>query len=182
MDSNLNFGALPCALRRAMCSKFPDFDAYQLAKYNKEKSRAAKNNLLTDTKHIRSQLKDSDGNELPKGQGLIEDRYLKTISQQGGLKINERIKFELVIMEECKSVKFDLIFRENAVKRRSQPFVLPQEKTVDEFLETVALRLTLDLEHKRIVQKHYVNKVWTKNCVVVNNLKGSPFFQLENFC
>ena len=34
-----NFGSLPVALRKVMISKFAAFDNYQLAKYNKEKSR-----------------------------------------------------------------------------------------------------------------------------------------------
>lgn len=43
MDKRINFGALPSALRKCMVEKFPDFDQYQLAKYNKEKSRLAYN-------------------------------------------------------------------------------------------------------------------------------------------
>jgi telomerase protein component 1 len=38
-DKSLNFGSLPTALRKAMIAKFPEFDAYQLAKYNKEKKK-----------------------------------------------------------------------------------------------------------------------------------------------
>ena len=41
-DKSLNFGSLPTALRKAMIDKFPSFDAYQLAKYNKESSRKKK--------------------------------------------------------------------------------------------------------------------------------------------
>ncbi|PAA68421.1 hypothetical protein BOX15_Mlig031198g1, partial [Macrostomum lignano] len=37
-DRTLRWGALPAALRKAMVAKFPDFDAYQLGKYNKEKA------------------------------------------------------------------------------------------------------------------------------------------------
>eukprot|EP00741_Cyanophora_paradoxa_P017350 tig00020961_g16760.t1 len=36
-------GALPASLRRALAAKFGDFDSYQLAKYNKEKSIKKKN-------------------------------------------------------------------------------------------------------------------------------------------
>jgi len=43
---NFNFGSLPVALRKVMISKFATFDNYQLAKYNKEKSR-----LKNDKKH-----------------------------------------------------------------------------------------------------------------------------------
>jgi telomerase protein component 1 len=35
-DKSLNFGSLPVALRKVMAKKFPDFDEYQLAKYNKD--------------------------------------------------------------------------------------------------------------------------------------------------
>ncbi|XP_033107315.1 telomerase protein component 1-like [Anneissia japonica] len=36
-DKSINFGSLPSALRKVMITKFPDFDEYQLAKYNKDK-------------------------------------------------------------------------------------------------------------------------------------------------
>ncbi|XP_071942652.1 telomerase protein component 1-like [Antedon mediterranea] len=36
-DKSINFGSLPSALRKVMTAKFPDFDEYQLAKYNKDK-------------------------------------------------------------------------------------------------------------------------------------------------
>ena len=38
-EGSLNFGALPSALRKVMLKKFPSFDEYQLAKYNKEKKK-----------------------------------------------------------------------------------------------------------------------------------------------
>ena len=41
-DKSLNFGALPTALRKAMASKFVEFDVYQLGKYNKDKSKKKK--------------------------------------------------------------------------------------------------------------------------------------------
>ena len=41
-DKSVNFGSLPTALRKAMTAKFPDFDEYQLAKYNKDKSKKKK--------------------------------------------------------------------------------------------------------------------------------------------
>lgn len=41
-DKRIHFGSLPSALRRVMVKKFPDFDKYQLAKYNKEKARLKK--------------------------------------------------------------------------------------------------------------------------------------------
>ena len=41
-DKKLKGRALPTALRKAMTFKFPQFDAYQLAKYNKENSMKRK--------------------------------------------------------------------------------------------------------------------------------------------
>ncbi|XP_062609595.1 telomerase component p80-like, partial [Saccostrea cucullata] len=41
-DTNLSHGSLPAALRKAMIMKFPEFDQYQLAKYNKESSMKKK--------------------------------------------------------------------------------------------------------------------------------------------
>ena len=41
-DKSINYGSLPTALRKAMVARFPDFDEYQLAKYNKEKSHKKK--------------------------------------------------------------------------------------------------------------------------------------------
>ncbi|XP_077996822.1 telomerase protein component 1-like [Glandiceps talaboti] len=38
-DKSINFGSLPSALRKAMVAKFPEFDSYQLAKYNKDKKK-----------------------------------------------------------------------------------------------------------------------------------------------
>ena len=41
-DKSLNFGSLPSALRKAMIERFPGFDVYQLAKYNKDSSKKKK--------------------------------------------------------------------------------------------------------------------------------------------
>ncbi|KAL4232139.1 hypothetical protein ACF0H5_009714 [Mactra antiquata] len=45
-DKTLPLGSLPSALRKAMIAKFPDFDKYQLAKYNKESSKKKKKKKL----------------------------------------------------------------------------------------------------------------------------------------
>ncbi|XP_071492969.1 telomerase protein component 1-like [Diadema antillarum] len=45
-DKNINYGSLPSALRKAMIDRFPKFDQYQLAKYNKDKKKKKK-----ETKH-----------------------------------------------------------------------------------------------------------------------------------
>ena len=41
-DTSIKFGALPTALRKVMAARFSDFDAYQLAKYNKDSSKKKK--------------------------------------------------------------------------------------------------------------------------------------------
>ena len=41
-DKSIRFGALPTALRKVMGAKFAEFDAYQLAKYNKDSSKKKK--------------------------------------------------------------------------------------------------------------------------------------------
>ncbi|XP_030829174.1 telomerase protein component 1 [Strongylocentrotus purpuratus] len=47
-DKNINYGSLPSALRKAMIDRFPRFDQYQLAKYNKEKKKKKKPVATTD--------------------------------------------------------------------------------------------------------------------------------------
>ena len=47
-DSSLNFGALPTALRKVMATKFLEFDAYQLGKYNKDSSKRKKKKQATE--------------------------------------------------------------------------------------------------------------------------------------
>ena len=41
-DTSIKFGALPTALRKVMATRFMKFDAYQLAKYNKDSSKKKK--------------------------------------------------------------------------------------------------------------------------------------------
>lgn len=82
MDKRINFGSLPHALRKCMMDKFPDFDQYQLAKYNKEKSRLAKNKKIKDMKHIKAKLKlgvddDSSAKVAVDKKGLTEEKYIK---------------------------------------------------------------------------------------------------------
>ena len=49
-DKSINFGSLPTALRKVMGNKFPNFDAYQLAKYNKDTSKKKKKGKKKDNK------------------------------------------------------------------------------------------------------------------------------------
>ncbi|XP_065187507.1 telomerase protein component 1-like [Sycon ciliatum] len=64
-DNSLNYGALPVALRRAMADKFPDFDEYQLAKYNKDKSK----NKRKKVKKTKKGGQDEDGGRRGRGRG-----------------------------------------------------------------------------------------------------------------
>ncbi|KAK3095524.1 hypothetical protein FSP39_015646 [Pinctada imbricata] len=56
-DRNINQGSLPSALRKVMIMKFPHFDKYQLAKYNKESSMKKKKKKETaagqDSQNVR---------------------------------------------------------------------------------------------------------------------------------
>ncbi|KAK3603040.1 hypothetical protein CHS0354_037788 [Potamilus streckersoni] len=49
-DKSLHLGSIPSALRRVMIAKFPDFDKYQLAKYNKESSKKKKKKKMKKSK------------------------------------------------------------------------------------------------------------------------------------
>lgn len=168
MDKNVSFGSLPSALRKVMVEKFPDFDAYQLAKYNKEKSRSAKNKANTDIKHTKSKLKDSEGNEL----GKVEEKYIKSLNDKG-LQTHDRILFDVLTLEECESVKFDIIFREIVTKPGLQGNKYkPREEGTTELNETIAMRLVLDFEARRIMQKCFTNKVWSKRSEMVTNPAG----------
>lgn len=60
-DRSINFGALPTALRKVMGEKFTQFDAYQLAKYNKDSSKKKKKGAEKGGK------KDDKSKEKPKG-------------------------------------------------------------------------------------------------------------------
>jgi telomerase protein component 1 len=184
MDKNINFGSLPSALRKCMVEKFSDFDQYQLAKYNKEKSRLAKNSTIKDVKHIKSKLKDDDGKETD----LIEEKFIKSINQ--GLKINDRIQIELVVNSKCENLKFDIIHREEiekqnkvdstsfkpTVTRRGRPLPVPAKKPENEVdIETVAVRISLDYLKKRILQKSCFKKTWSKRSDVINSPEGYSF-------
>ncbi|VDN12255.1 unnamed protein product [Dibothriocephalus latus] len=63
-DPSAKRGSLPQALRKAMKSKFKEFDQYQLAKYNRElkgETKPAKN--ASDTKRERNESASSSGDE-----------------------------------------------------------------------------------------------------------------------
>jgi len=178
MDKKINFGSLPSALRKCMVEKFPDYDDYQLAKYNKEKSRSAKNSSLKDIKHVKSKLKDEQGNE----KDVIEEKYIKQMAD--GLKINDRITIDIVVNSKCDTLKFDIIKREEiknetkefkpTVTRRGKPLNY-NEKPATEIDETVAARIAVDYSLKRIVLKSCFKKTWSKRSDIVNQPKGFEF-------
>ena len=53
-DKSIHFGALPTALRKAMAVRFPSFDAYQLAKYNKDSSKKKKKQKKKEEKEAKT--------------------------------------------------------------------------------------------------------------------------------
>ncbi|XP_063952437.1 telomerase protein component 1-like isoform X2 [Lytechinus pictus] len=73
-DKNINYGSLPSALRKAMIDRFPRFDQYQLAKYNKDKKKkkpaaktdkpAKEENLPDDRDDGDSENSDTDEEEM----------------------------------------------------------------------------------------------------------------------
>ena len=69
-DKSLNFGSLPTALRKVMAKKFTNFDAYQLAKYNKDTSKKKKNK----DKKKDDKKKDGKKEEKPKPQPPEEQK------------------------------------------------------------------------------------------------------------
>ena len=182
MDKKINFGSLPSALRKVMVEKFNDFDEYQLAKYNKEKSRMAKNKMLRDVKHVKSKLKDNEGNEVTGDAAVVEDKFIKDL--KNGLKIKDRIYFEMVVSEGCNNVKFDLVFREDKANpstlvpsrtRRGNVLKKPDQK--NEVNESIAVRLNVDYTNRRITQKSFLNKAWSKRSDNVNSPKNFWFYR-----
>ena len=64
-DSSINFGALPTALRKVMAIKFTKFDAYQLAKYNKDSSKKKKKSEKSDKKDSQTTAKPNTSSQRP---------------------------------------------------------------------------------------------------------------------
>ena len=56
-DTNIKHGSIPTALRKVMCSKFTDFDAFQLAKYNKDGSKKKKSEKAKKIQEDKSEAK-----------------------------------------------------------------------------------------------------------------------------
>lgn len=101
-----------------------------------------------------------------------------------GLAINDRILIEVVTKEECTNLKIDIINREEiaapkwtgTATRRGQPTrraapQAPQKKEND----LVAVRINVDYQYNRIVQKSFITKEWSKRAETVNNPKNFDF-------
>ena len=77
-DTTIKFGAIPTALRKVMGAKFTEFDAYQLAKYNKDNSKKNKNS------------KDREEKANKKSQKLEEERKNKYLAEYPPLQFSTR--------------------------------------------------------------------------------------------
>ncbi|XP_047145181.1 telomerase protein component 1 isoform X1 [Hydra vulgaris] len=62
-DQSINDKSLPTALRKALVEKFPDFDEYQLGKYNKEKIQKKTKSVYVDKEEVYRQCQGDNGNE-----------------------------------------------------------------------------------------------------------------------
>jgi hypothetical protein len=161
-DKRIRFGALPHSLRKCMSEKFADFDEYQLAKYNKDKS---KNKAKSDVKHIRCKLKPNAD-----GDAYTEDKYIKTLNDKSPLKVDHFICIQLSAKENFRNFKIDLVIREPEQKqakpkkftRSNKPIADGNKKPV----ELVPLRLAYTREPaqvgQKLTKKSFSNKAWTQ--------------------
>lgn len=183
-DTRIKFGSLPSALRRSMVEKFTDFDEYQLAKYNKDKTKSKKPNK-GDIKHVKAALKPEAGKEILVGDegSSFEDKYIKTLKE--GLKIQDLVEAEVSVKEECKLLKIDLIARESKEDEKPQRLmtargrrVNPPKKSNEKPEESVALRFAIDYAYQRVTKKSFINKAWTRPDVKMNS--SYPIITLDN--
>lgn len=63
-DKNIKSGAIPTALRKVMDSKFKEFDAYQLAKYNKDSSKKTKKTSKEDREKKKAEKVEEEKKEV----------------------------------------------------------------------------------------------------------------------
>ena len=68
-DQSINDKSLPTALRKALVEKFPDFDEYQLGKYNKEKIKNKTKSIDVDKDEIYRQCQGDQEN--PKEEVIV---------------------------------------------------------------------------------------------------------------
>ena len=164
LDKRINFGSLPSALRKCMVEKFPDFDRYQLAKYNKDKSNRNKN--LKDVKHVKSKLKDDKGHIT----NIVEHKYMKSVPN--GLKLKNKIKILLSFTQECESIKIDLVFRESDAISLKRPQRLRKKiKKINpesEKKDIGACRITVDLKQSRLSGKNFIKNKWSQNHLITS--------------
>jgi len=72
-DKQLKNKSLPTCLRKAMVDKFPEFDAYQLGKYNKERSIKRKAKKMKEEKSKKSE----ETRQKPKGRNSKANAHHK---------------------------------------------------------------------------------------------------------
>jgi predicted RNA-binding protein with RPS1 domain len=169
-DNDINFGSLPSSLRKCMVDKFAAFDQYQLGKYNKEKSRLAKNNKLKDFRHMKAKI---DG---PDDKRVAEDKYITNLKTP--LKIKDRVMFKVVSTnEKLDKIKFDLYIKDKAAEQEqnSKKNGKKTAKVVEPVNEIVVIRVTLDYHHKSMTFKSFSNNTWTPNPKIINAPNGIDF-------
>ena len=105
-DKSINFGSLPTALRKVMAKKFPDFDAYQLAKYNKDSTKKKKQRKgKEDEKKKDTKAKTLVGGQRDKGS-LETQESLKTSDESDSDSSTDSSESESE--EELERLKFNL--------------------------------------------------------------------------
>ena len=188
-DARLKFGAIPSALRKVMVEKFSAFDEYQLAKYNKDKSKSKKSGKMKNIKHVKAHLKlDEKGNKIDEtlinDDSPYEDKYMMNF--QNGIKISDCIKAVILVKENCKTLKLDLVAKSfndeqnNAPKRlvgrRGKP--IPVANKPEKTEESVPLRFTIDYAFNRVTKKTFLKKSWSKPDVKMNSVE--PVLNINN--
>ena len=176
-----------------MVVKFVDFDEYQLAKYNKEKSRSARSRhqrTLKDVKHVKARLNknaaaDADDQNDEKtvfSKDIVEEKFIKHV--RGGLKINDCIVFRVLVGAKCTSVKIDLAERDDdaadqdsaAATSRNKNNKTKRGKLAAKSMaarkknvrESIALRINVDYTRRRIVKRSFVSNAWSKAQCISN--------------
>ncbi|XP_021378535.1 telomerase protein component 1-like [Mizuhopecten yessoensis] len=76
-DKTIRQGAIPAALRKVMITKFPNFDKYQLAKYNKDSSKKKKKKKTKEAKQSKKKKSLFDSDSSDSSDSDSEDELLK---------------------------------------------------------------------------------------------------------
>jgi hypothetical protein len=188
-DTRIKFGSIPSALRKAMVEKFNDFDEYQLAKYNKDKSKSKKSGKMNNIKHIKAHLKlDQKGNKIEESveneDSAYEEKYMMSLSN--GIKVNDFMNADILVKENCKTLKIDLVAKSEStsqndrskriVSRHGKP--IPGANKDEKPEESVPLRFAIDFIFKRVTKKTFLRRVWSKPDVKMNF--NHPVINLNN--